>query len=1163
MSTRKATHVDGDVQVENNVAVGGDGSISGGLTVGHNLKVEGWLEARNIRGVNKGVFPTYEALVAKYPVPQDGWYAGVAVTTDGETVFRCYVARAGQWTDTGGMLESAVEFVPLQESVNGLQDKVLDIRSAIIALGKTLSEESVARADGDEELQARILGTSLASDATSDPFRKWPGALTSWEDVVHALDALMSISGSEQGKKAAGRWRLVYNGRVIHVDMYAQDFEQGYWVQVVSGALKIEANNGQIVFGMSNEYHSYFRRNFDGFVGTIGGAWTETTVDDRLRSLSRQPNCGLFASAAALNAAYPSPLVGMWAMVGDTIPAEIYRCQTAGTWTATGETGGGGSVELDDYVTLEDYEAGIEEQHSDLLSRLQGISALSDATSDPFRKWPGELSSWGDVVSALYALMNIRGLEQGQKAAGRWRLVYNGRVIHVDMYAQDFEQGYWVQVVSGAIKISETSATGFELGHSNTPHTYWRRNFDGFVGDIAGVWCDISDERTYNPTAFSGSGYRTVAKNLSGGVNLLTSSAFVSPNTTYVIRYDFDLGGGTLTVPEGCTLDFQGGSIRNGTLVGLDTRLTFNAPFLYGVRLSGTFRVKGECKDTSIFLDSEFNTARIESMLCLYNESDTLLFSEHTYVDVETITLSRSVRMNFGGSTIRLLLEESGLPVTFITTPRKQMSEEKYLDFVEIGNVSIVGNTEYAYDGTQAGANKHVGLYRRVIELFKVSEVTLRNVHLSCCEVGSSIGSGTLTPVARHRYELSNISVVYYDRAVIEGLVAHDCYADGIVHLIPDEGENHAIVKGCVSYRNYTTFVSLVDGKCAVTDNKVSDFNSSAMNLFCYDSLIANNEFSNGQRSVCIDLSEQGKFFSRNVVVRENYGKDIFTFCEAAGDGIFLTANRIYSKCDTESVKGGLLSVAPGTDTGEVNPGFVNNASVEYGTVCVTNNICYGCSLVNSILSSARPLTTAHPETLVVSGNYSECHGAVNYSNPLMFGAIDNVYITDNVIRGRGKSWLGNNLIQIGLNFIVPDDWDGSFTPYIYVKDNVFIVDSDEHNKQFLIVSSTKETSGINLYVDIENNIITRPKIVANHTARLPASAVHLTNLHNVNLTNASQSLVANVYDSGATSDRPSGSCIKAGFQYFDTDLGKPVYAKAISSSGSTVTWVDASGTQV
>lgn len=131
-------------------------------------------------------------------------------------------------------------------------------------------------------------------------------------------------------------------------------------------------------------------------------------------------------------------------------------------------------------------------QTEEMLSRLQGSSSDTDATTDPFRKWPGELSSWGDVVSALDALMNIRGLEQGQKAAGRWRFVYNGRLLHVDMYAQDFAQGYWVQVVSGAVKITETSATEYEFGHSNTPHTYWRRNFDNFVGDIAGEWCEVS-----------------------------------------------------------------------------------------------------------------------------------------------------------------------------------------------------------------------------------------------------------------------------------------------------------------------------------------------------------------------------------------------------------------------------------------------------------------------------------------------------------------------------------------------------------------------------------------------------------------------------------------------------------------------------------------------
>ncbi len=53
----------------------------------------------------------------------------------------------------------------------------------------------------------------------------------------------------------------------------------------------------------------------------------------------------------------------------------------------------------------------------------------------------------------------------------------------------------------------------------------------------------------------------------------------------------------------------------------------------------------------------------------------------------------------------------------------------------------------------------------------------------------------------------------------------------------------------------------------------------------------------------------------------------------------------------------------------------------------------------------------------------------------------------------------------------------------------------------------------------------------------------------------------ASVVRSGATSERPSGSSIYVGFQFFDTTLGKPIYANAIS--GNTVTWVDATGANV
>lgn len=43
---------------------------------------------------------------------------------------------------------------------------------------------------------------------------------------------------------------------------------------------------------------------------------------------------------------------------------------------------------------------------------------------------------------------------------------------------------------------------------------------------------------------------------------------FNRPNVIYKITKDIDLDGGTLTIPEGCTLDFQGGSFNNGTING-------------------------------------------------------------------------------------------------------------------------------------------------------------------------------------------------------------------------------------------------------------------------------------------------------------------------------------------------------------------------------------------------------------------------------------------------------------------------------------------------------------------------------------------------------------------------------------------------------------------
>lgn len=51
------------------------------------------------------------------------------------------------------------------------------------------------------------------------------------------------------------------------------------------------------------------------------------------------PLKGLYASEESLNEAYPHPQPGWYALVGDTLPAAVYRVE-GGKWVATGEEGG-------------------------------------------------------------------------------------------------------------------------------------------------------------------------------------------------------------------------------------------------------------------------------------------------------------------------------------------------------------------------------------------------------------------------------------------------------------------------------------------------------------------------------------------------------------------------------------------------------------------------------------------------------------------------------------------------------------------------------------------------------------------------------------------------------------------------------------------------------
>lgn len=71
-----------------------------------------------------------------------------------------------------------------------------------------------------------------------------------------------------------------------------------------------------------------------------------------------------------------------------------------------------------------------------------------------------------------------------------------------------------------------------------------------------------------------------------GLMNLLTQDMINEPNTIYHIQYDYDLNGQTITVPEGCTLEFEGGSL-------IDSAATKGSIVINGAMIYPTYNALG------------------------------------------------------------------------------------------------------------------------------------------------------------------------------------------------------------------------------------------------------------------------------------------------------------------------------------------------------------------------------------------------------------------------------------------------------------------------------------------------------------------------------------------------------------------------------------------
>lgn len=176
-----------------------------------------------------------------------------------------------------------------------------------------------------------------------------------------------------------------------------------------------------------------------------------------------------------------------------------------------------------------------------------------------------------------------------------------------------------------------------------------------------------------------------------GGIKMAIQDRFKRTNTVYKITQDIDLGGGTLTIPEGCTLDFQGGSFTNGTLAINNAKvISSNKCFSTSVKLSNDkLYIDASWFGLSPSNDSITNRDILE---CIFsqggNNQDMIVYIPKGEYKTYGIQMSSSKVVNLYGD---------GMNDTYLRLDEND-AESLYLlnfncSYGRISNISFRGNT--------------------------------------------------------------------------------------------------------------------------------------------------------------------------------------------------------------------------------------------------------------------------------------------------------------------------------------------------------------------------------------------------------------------------------------------------------------------------------------
>ena len=120
------------------------------------------------------------------------------------------------------------------------------------------------------------------------------------------------------------------------------------------------------------------------------------------------------------------------------------------------------------------------------------------------------------------------------------------------------------------------------------------------------------------------------------------NNIFSYNNVVYKIVGDIDLGGGTLTIATGSTLDFQGGSFSNGNIVFQNTGIKGN------VKLS-SITLTGSCSNNVVelnwFIDTGDQSANLQSLVNVVRTQGIINIGIGKYLINNTVTITKALTL--------------------------------------------------------------------------------------------------------------------------------------------------------------------------------------------------------------------------------------------------------------------------------------------------------------------------------------------------------------------------------------------------------------------------------------------------------------------------------------------------------------------------------------